>query len=1082
MTTVRKFGCCLFAAVCGSLVASAKSASDYVQSGLVAQWDGVENAGPGLHLADTTKWVDLVKGVEVELPAWVAVEGTSLYSTADKSHVAKTIASIEGLSSSDATWTIEIVQQGCGWRFTDNFYNLQGVFSTPRGQFGFRQNKDNGFYFYGPSSATQVSLQDWNPAAKKVADLHTMSAVLGTSKATCSIWMDGVKDTVNYNAGNTVNNPTVFSFFGNPRMDIRVYSIRVYNRSLSTEEVAANRAVDVARFVDGDLTSPDRLLVTGFPEPYGEPNPAYGATTGLNAGGCIPCSAPVAWTNEEGTVAASCAGFTVYTNDVIYLEGEGSSFKYEHPDCETGARLVWNWAQVFKVSVSATAGGAVSTTGMLVKEGDVIKITAAANEGNRFVKWTGDVPSNQRSQNPLELTVDSVKNVTAVFASANILDYVTDGLVALWDGIDNSATGTHDPVAKTWVDLVSGREFVLGTKTTIKDDSLFFPAWDAKAVCELSAEDTDETFELAGRGHGTVEICLNGRADKCVALQAPGGVLFYRSGTSSIVSGGTTARPYLNWYWEAAQTNTVSICYDNTVPGDAFVDGVQKSYSTWQTGRLAESGDKTVLGNNQAGASYTFNNSSIFAIRVYNRKLMPEERQQNAWADQARFQGVVHIPVDAGSAFYTGKRIVSLLTDTEYYTVEENDGGTDVGTYPVKIALVDKEKLQWDDGTTEDKTLSFTIREPVIIEPSDDDWLAIQTAIDNARWCDEIRLTAGTFSLTNTLTMTKPVTLRGANRETTILDYAKKCQGFSLSDERAIVCDLTVTNCYVSKVNGGAVTLSRGVVSNCLLTACSLETASSGGFGGGVYMTGGKVLDCTFVNCAAGGVSSKGAGVYMEGGTVSNCTFRGCKTGTNASGGCGGWIAGGLFTNCRVLDSTDYKWCSTIYAIYVKGGTVRNTLISGIFDDTATSKATTITPLYLASAGVVENCTVAGNDPGSAKSPAATMTGGTLVNTIIWGNNASQQLKQTGGTVSYCCYPEATEGANGNTARDPRLRKNRLGQLVLRDGSSAIDAATPLDWMTPGATDVYGNPRVKRGVPDMGCAEWQPTGLMLIVR
>ena len=47
-----------------------------------------------------------------------------------------------------------------------------------------------------------------------------------------------------------------------------------------------------------------------------------------------------------------------------------------------------------------------------------------------------------------------------------IADYVQDGLIAQWDGIDNAATGTHVASTNRWTDLVAGREFVMGSPKT----------------------------------------------------------------------------------------------------------------------------------------------------------------------------------------------------------------------------------------------------------------------------------------------------------------------------------------------------------------------------------------------------------------------------------------------------------------------------------------------------------------------------------------------------------------------------------------------------------------------------------------
>lgn len=40
----------------------AATTADYVQDGLLACWDGVENAGAGLHDAAPSKWIDVVGG------------------------------------------------------------------------------------------------------------------------------------------------------------------------------------------------------------------------------------------------------------------------------------------------------------------------------------------------------------------------------------------------------------------------------------------------------------------------------------------------------------------------------------------------------------------------------------------------------------------------------------------------------------------------------------------------------------------------------------------------------------------------------------------------------------------------------------------------------------------------------------------------------------------------------------------------------------------------------------------------------------------------------------------------------------
>ena len=58
MTTWRKVGCFLVTAVAAFSALAAIDADSYVQRGLVAQWDGIDNLATGTHVADANVWVD----------------------------------------------------------------------------------------------------------------------------------------------------------------------------------------------------------------------------------------------------------------------------------------------------------------------------------------------------------------------------------------------------------------------------------------------------------------------------------------------------------------------------------------------------------------------------------------------------------------------------------------------------------------------------------------------------------------------------------------------------------------------------------------------------------------------------------------------------------------------------------------------------------------------------------------------------------------------------------------------------------------------------------------------------------------
>ena len=63
-------------------------------------------------------------------------------------------------------------------------------------------------------------------------------------------------------------------------------------------------------------------------------------------------------------------------------------------------------------------------------------------------------------------------SVSAAFVSASAhaytsASYVQDGLIAQWDGIDNTGVGVHDPGAKAWKDLVGNYDLSLLPKVRV---------------------------------------------------------------------------------------------------------------------------------------------------------------------------------------------------------------------------------------------------------------------------------------------------------------------------------------------------------------------------------------------------------------------------------------------------------------------------------------------------------------------------------------------------------------------------------------------------------------------------------------
>ena len=70
----------------------------------------------------------------------------------------------------------------------------------------------------------------------------------------------------------------------------------------------------------------DLLSVRGEPVELGEVSPSYGSHRGYSVGQTELFTAPANWTSTDGRTRATCVGYKVYTNEVVYVEGEGNSF------------------------------------------------------------------------------------------------------------------------------------------------------------------------------------------------------------------------------------------------------------------------------------------------------------------------------------------------------------------------------------------------------------------------------------------------------------------------------------------------------------------------------------------------------------------------------------------------------------------------------------------------------------------------------------------------------------------------------------------------------------------------------------
>lgn len=205
------------------------TAKDYVQSGLVAMWDGIENAGWGTHNASATVWKDLSgNGYDFAVPS----SGASFEDTCLDLSGTSVSANLPEVSRME--FTIECVAKSIGdygaWVWMKNpswvggalvGWQSQGLCYFPWYKIGRAGDQDFATVSVTWNAATQVMY-------KNATSIATSSRSIDPRNVLATIYIG--------------------EYDGRKKSTMGCYSVRLYSRALTAEEIARNYAIDKARF------------------------------------------------------------------------------------------------------------------------------------------------------------------------------------------------------------------------------------------------------------------------------------------------------------------------------------------------------------------------------------------------------------------------------------------------------------------------------------------------------------------------------------------------------------------------------------------------------------------------------------------------------------------------------------------------------------------------------------------------------------------------------------------------------------------------------------------------------------------
>ena len=573
-------------------------ASSYVQRGLVAQYDGIENAGVGLHDANAATWADLTgngnDGTVGSAVSWLP-DGWTNAATGWPVSVGNGLSATTGSGYFTAEFACTPARTSTRECFFSQYNQdaalVDGALALEHNSGADSSGKLRYFLLRAGNVQSTDILTDLTIAADEFASVsaavtpsNRVFRLNGTAAFTNSAAVPVVPASCPSIIGGDPYRPT-FAFYGTYN------AFRLYDDALTADESAVNAAVDAIRFDGADPG--DFTLGGGY---------------SFDGDGAL-------WV----TVYASSAG-----------KNGGAA----------GG------------TVSVAGGEAGSSASATARQYATIAVSAAPAAGFVFDRWEGDtaaIAAGTVRDASVSVAAGWSVRLVAVFAEhtrgLGPRSYVKRGLVAHYDGVDNAGTGMHDPAARTWTDLTGhGNTGTLAENVTWAADG-----WVNAADCYPVSLSAGTISPVTASKTFTAQFAVTpSRSNKrqCFFGQysSPGITIEHNSGGAS----DGRIRLYYNLGSAVSQeyadiTVTAGEWASITATSEPGSQTVWKNGSQSQSMANALSGTLSAECNSTIGSDIVRPNMAFRgtynAFRLYDRVLSDDEIKVNAAVDAVRFGG-----------------------------------------------------------------------------------------------------------------------------------------------------------------------------------------------------------------------------------------------------------------------------------------------------------------------------------------------------------------------------------------------------------------------------------------------------------
>ena len=605
-TIIRAVIAC--AAVAGAMTCAAEiNSRSYVRQGLVALYDGIDNAGFGTHNRSAAKWVNLAGDTALDGTVDSNVTwGNNGWSVNTN---CKPITLGNGISAVTATGEFTI-QFACTPQTGQHSGGRQSFFSQyGNNAYGIGVEHNGGSLSGGKFRLYSVPVNSYaysKSVALTVGEWAQATVTASNGLTDIGLWKNGSKLDVAISGAFTKTTyaeacPSIIGGEPNTGRDMAFRgtynAFRIYDCVLTAEEIKINAAVDAIRFNNASWDDYPELSDYSFDDDgYLQVN--FVATA--EAGGSVKV--------DGGAAAQTATAMFAYGND-----------------------------------------------------GETHVLSAVPDANYTFCRWTGDAEAiTEGTFFSPEITVASTKagSLTAVFKAAprglTSLSYVTPGLVALYDGIDNAGYGTHDPNATTWADLTgNGNNGACTNIISWSDDS-----WSVSTKCNPITLG-DGISAVTSTGEFTIQFACTPQEGKNSKRQC----FFSQYSTTvnaiGIEHNGVVTKNELRFYSSAVGSSAYSDPNEDTFPANVWVQATvtasdkMTNIGFWKNGsQMATKYQKAFTEKSYTrscpsiigGEPYVNSRDMAFrgtynAFRLYDRALTADEIKVNAAVDAIRFNG-----------------------------------------------------------------------------------------------------------------------------------------------------------------------------------------------------------------------------------------------------------------------------------------------------------------------------------------------------------------------------------------------------------------------------------------------------------